>query len=84
MYAKFSKYDFWLEYVIFLGIVVSKDGIIVDSTKIKAISDWARPISLSRVRNFIKLARYYRQFIKRFANIAAPMARLSKNEVSFQ
>ena len=40
LYAKFSKYKFWLDQVAFLGHVVSKDGIQVDSKEIKAVTEW--------------------------------------------
>ena len=38
LYAKFSKYEFWLDQVAFLGHVVSKDGIQVDPKKIEVIT----------------------------------------------
>ena len=40
MYAKFSKCEFWLDRVQFLGHVISKDGITVDPVKIEAVSKW--------------------------------------------
>jgi hypothetical protein len=40
LYAKFSKYEFWLDKVIFLGYVISKKGITVDPTKIEALTNW--------------------------------------------
>ena len=43
LYAKFSKCEFWLDHVAFLGHVVSKDGIQVDPKKIEAIIEWPRP-----------------------------------------
>lgn len=39
LFAKFSKFEFWLELGTLLGYVVSNDGIMVDPTKIKAICD---------------------------------------------
>ncbi|CAN4093347.1 unnamed protein product [Withania somnifera] len=48
LYAKFSKCEFWLESVAFLGHIVSKDGVYVDPAKIQAIRDWPRPTTLSR------------------------------------
>ena len=42
LYAKFSKCEFWLASVDFLGHVVSKDGIRIDPTKIEAICNWDR------------------------------------------
>lgn len=61
----------------FIGHVVSKDVIMAGLTKIKEIHDWTRPTSLSKVRSFISLATYYRQFIEDFASIAIPMTRLT-------
>ena len=43
LYAKFSKCEFWLQEVKFLGHVVFKDKILVDSSKIDAILNWKRP-----------------------------------------
>ena len=52
LYAKFSKCEFWLNNVVFLGHVVSRDGIRVDPKKMEAIIDWSRPITVTEVRNF--------------------------------
>lgn len=49
LYAKSSKYEFWLKSGTFLGHMASKDGIMLDSTKIKAIHGWPRPASVSEV-----------------------------------
>ncbi|GKE43571.1 putative reverse transcriptase domain-containing protein, partial [Tanacetum coccineum] len=43
LYAKFSKCDFWLESVQFLGHVIDRNGVHVDPTKIEAIRNWATP-----------------------------------------
>lgn len=59
LFAKFSKYKFWLESVIFLRSVVYKDGIMVELIKIEAIYDWPRPTSSTEVSSFIGLAGYY-------------------------
>ena len=56
LYAKFKKCEFWLEKVAFLGHVVSKDGILVDPSKVEAVSNWARPITVTEVRSFLGLA----------------------------
>lgn len=60
LYVKFSKYEFWLEYVAFLRHVVSKDIIMVDPTKIEAIHGWARATSIIEVHSSMVLAGYYR------------------------
>ena len=51
LFAKFSKCEFWLDQVAFLGHVVSKDGIQVDPSKIEAVIDWPRPTTVTEVRS---------------------------------
>ena len=51
-YAKFSKCEFWLPQVAFLGHIVRKDGILVDPSKIEAVKNWPKPMSVSDVRSF--------------------------------
>ncbi|KAL4030410.1 hypothetical protein IC575_008647 [Cucumis melo] len=60
LYAKFSKCEFWLKQVSFLGHVVSKAGVSVDPAKIEAVTSWPRPSTVSEVRSFLGLAGYYR------------------------
>ena len=75
LYAKFSKCEFWLEQVAFLGHVVSKDGIQVDPKKIEAVAEWPRPTIVTEIRSFLGLVGYYRRFVKDFSKIAAPLMR---------
>ncbi|KAL0546095.1 hypothetical protein IC582_016000 [Cucumis melo] len=58
LYAKFSKCEFWLKQVSFLGHVVSKAGVSVDPANIKAVTNWPRPSTVSKVRSFLGLAGY--------------------------
>ena len=83
LYAKFSKYEFWLDQVVFLGHIVSKDGIQVDPKKIEAITEWPRSTTVSEVRSFLGLAGYYRRFVKIFFKIAAPLTRLTQKNIKF-
>ena len=51
LYAILKKCEFWLNQVVFLGHVISKDGIAVDPNKIKAVINWDRPTNVSEVRS---------------------------------
>ena len=84
LYAKFSKCDFWLTKVSFLGHVLSASRLSMDSEKVEAIISWERPKSVFKIHNFLGLAGYYRKFIEDFSQIAAPMTRLTRKEVKFE
>ncbi|GJZ38281.1 putative reverse transcriptase domain-containing protein [Tanacetum coccineum] len=60
LYAKFSKCEFWLPKVQFLGYMIDREGIHVDPAKIKSIRDWASPKTPTEIRQFLGLAGYYR------------------------
>ena len=77
MYAKFSKCEFWLTEVRFLGYVVSASGVSVDPEKVEAVMSWERLNSVFVIRNFLGLVGYYRRFIENFSRLAAPMTRLT-------
>nr|GEY84963.1 putative reverse transcriptase domain-containing protein [Tanacetum cinerariifolium] len=64
LYAKFSKCEFWLSKVQFLGHVIDSEGIHVDPAKIEAINDWVSPKTPTEIRQFLGLAGYYRRFIE--------------------
>ena len=76
LYAKFSKCEFWLSKVPFLGHILSRDGISVDPSKVQEVMDWKAPTSVHEVSSFLGLAGYYHCFILDFSKIAKPMTRL--------
>ena len=78
LYAKFSKCEFWLSKVHFLGHVVSAEGISVDPAKIEAVIDWKALRSVTEVRSFLGLAGYYRRFVEGFSKIATPLTALTR------
>jgi hypothetical protein len=83
LYVKFSKYEFWLTEVQFLGHVVSSEGISVDPSKVQEVLDWKPPRTMHQVRSFLGLAGYYHRFIPNFSKIAKPITDLLKKEEKF-
>ncbi|GJY69859.1 putative reverse transcriptase domain-containing protein, partial [Tanacetum coccineum] len=83
LYAKFSKCEFWIPKVQFLGHVIDSKGIHVDPAKNESIKDWASPKSPTEIRQFLGLAGYYRRFIKGFSKIAKSMTKLTQKNVKF-
>jgi hypothetical protein len=84
LYAKFSKCEFWLTEVAFLGHVISAGGVSVDPGKVKDVLNGMPPTTISEIRSFLRLAGYYRQFIKDFSKIAKPMTKLLEKNKAFE
>jgi hypothetical protein len=83
MYAKISKCEFWMEEFAFLGHVLSAEGVTIDPSKIEAVSKWLSPKSVIKIRSFLGLVGYYRQFIENFSKIAKPITELLKSNTPF-
>ena len=63
--------------------MVSKDGVMVNPSKIETVKNWVRPTNGSEIRSFVGLASYYRRFVKGFASIASQLTNLTKQNVPF-
>ncbi|WVZ70516.1 hypothetical protein U9M48_019176 [Paspalum notatum var. saurae] len=84
LYAKFSKCEFGIDEVRFLGHVVSKGGIVVDPSKVSTVTNWKVPEIPKEVRGFLGLAGYYWRFIENFSKIAKPMTSLLEKDAEFR
>jgi hypothetical protein len=84
LYAKLSKYEFWMKQVAFLGHIISKGGISVDPSKIQDVLSWNTPTSVGDIQSFLGLAGYYRMFIEGFSKISKPMTELLEKDKKFQ
>nr|GEX55692.1 putative reverse transcriptase domain-containing protein [Tanacetum cinerariifolium] len=84
LYAKFSKCEFQIPKVQFLGHVIDNQGIHVDPAKIESVKDWASPKSPTEIHQFLGLAGYYQRFIEGFSKIAKPIAKLTQKKVRFE
>jgi hypothetical protein len=83
LYAKFSKCEFWLDQVPFLGHILSAEGVVMDPSKVKDILEWKLPTTVHLVQSFLGTAGYYRRFIPDFSKISKPITDLLKNNVKF-
>jgi hypothetical protein len=84
LYTKFSKCAFWLNEVLFLGHIISVEGIAVGPSKVQEVLDWKSPRSVMQIRSFLGLAGYYHRFILNFSKIVKPMTQLLEKEDKFK
>ncbi|GJT96213.1 putative nucleotidyltransferase, ribonuclease H [Tanacetum coccineum] len=84
LYAKFSKCNFWLDSVQFLGHVIDCNGVHVDPAKIEAIKNWAAPTTPTEVRQFLRLVGYYQRFIEGFSLISKPLTKLTQKDKKYE
>nr|GEU30186.1 reverse transcriptase domain-containing protein [Tanacetum cinerariifolium] len=83
LYAMFSKHEFWISKVQFLGHIIDSRGIHVDPANIESIRDWASPKTPTEIRQFLGLYGYYRRFIEGFLKIAKSMTKLTQKGIKF-
>ena len=79
-----SQCEFWLEKVAFLGRVVSKEGISMDSSKVEAVSQWKQPRNPTEVRSFLGLAGYHQRLVDGFPKITALMTVATRKNAKFE
>nr|GEV11197.1 hypothetical protein [Tanacetum cinerariifolium] len=84
LYAKFSKFEFWIPKVQFLSHMIDSQGIHVDPAKTESVKDWASPKSPTEIRQFLGLAGYYQRFIEGFSKITKPITKLTQKKVKFE
>ncbi|KAH0644675.1 hypothetical protein KY284_032559 [Solanum tuberosum] len=83
LFAKFSKCEFLLRYLAFLGHIVSSKGIEVDPTKTDAVKSCPRPLTTSDIRSFLGLDGYYRRFVEGFSSVASPLTAFTQKKAKF-
>jgi hypothetical protein len=78
LYAKESKCEFGMRELLYLGHIISEQGVQVHQEKIRDTLDWPTPKNLTELRGLFGLCSYYRQFVKGFSQLGAPLTDLTK------
>ena len=84
LYAKYSKCEFCIDEVPFLGHIISNGGISVDLANVKEIVAWSIPSTVTEIQSFLGLVGYYRRFIEGFSKIAKLMTSLLEKGKEFK
>ena len=71
LFAKLSKYEFWLDQINFLGRIILEKGVYIDPKKVEPVVKWKQLTNTIEVRSFLGLAGYYHRFVQYFSIIAA-------------
>jgi len=80
LFVKPKKYQWKVKKVEFLGVVIGLKGVEIQKEKVEGVSNWPTPRNIKEVQKFLGLANYYRQFIKDFVKLAAPLHVLVRKE----
>ncbi|GJS78130.1 putative reverse transcriptase domain-containing protein [Tanacetum coccineum] len=83
LYAKFSKCDFWIHIMQFLGHLIDSQGLHVDPAKIEAVNNWTSSTTPTEIHQFLGLVGYYRRFIKDFSKIAKSLTELTQKNKKY-
>ena len=81
LFVKAEKCEFHKETVSFLGYVITAGGVQMDGPKVKAVTDWERPMSRRELQRFLGFANFYRRFIRNYGSVAAPLTALTSPRV---
>jgi len=76
LYFKQSKYDFKMEEILILGVIVGKEQVKIEQEKIKAVKEWKMLTKVKDMKSFLGFANFYRRFIQNFSYIARPLNKL--------
>ncbi|GBG68187.1 hypothetical protein CBR_g2740 [Chara braunii] len=74
----YEKCEFGRTQILYLGHEVSADGIRPEDAKVASIRYWPRPQPVTKVRSFLGMRGYYRNFVKNYSTITSPLTDLTR------
>jgi hypothetical protein len=78
LYCKPSKCSFYQDRVEFLGYIIDRDGISMDSERVRTIQEWPEPKTYREIQVFLGFCNFYRRFIRGYSELALPLTSLLK------
>ena len=83
LFPMFQKCGFCPEFIVFLKHIVSSDGIMLNLVNIEAICGLARPTSVTKIQSFIRMVRYYTNFVEDSSTIEVSLTLFTWNNIPF-
>ena len=81
LFVKPEKYVWKVREVGFLGVIIGLDRVRIEKKKVQEVVDWPVLKSVKDIQKFLRLANYYRWFVKDFAKIAKPLYEMTRKEI---
>ncbi|KAH0602480.1 uncharacterized protein H6S33_008819, partial [Morchella sextelata] len=78
-----EKCEFHTQSTTYLGLIIEPNGIKMDPKKVETVKNWTVPKTVKDVQAFLGFANFYRRFIRGFSEMASPLTRLTRKDISF-
>src|SRR6266478_275616 len=73
LFLRLEKCKFECQEVDYLGLVISKDHVVMGPVKVQGVTDWLQPVKVKDIQSFIGFVNFYQRFICNFSKIACPL-----------
>ncbi|KAH0602908.1 uncharacterized protein H6S33_008558 [Morchella sextelata] len=80
---KTEKCEFHTQSTTYLGLIIEPNGTKMDPRKVEIVKNWTVPKTVKDVQAFLGFANFYRRFIRGFSELASPLTRLTRKDISF-
>ena len=81
LFVKLEKCVWKVKKVGFLGVIIREDEVRIEKEKVQRVIEWLVLRSMKDVQKFLRLANYYKRFVKDFAKIAKPLHDMTRKEI---